>query len=781
MFASTASSIRDLNRNDRVSLTQVLKKKPEEDIQTFSSRVATQISTLPSHLKKPKYFPKSLQSEHTHAPLCNIHKSLNARVIQSIFEHVTHEVGSRCNSLVAIGDKVEAPLRSQLLHLRFMHSMWLTPQAYEQTFFQDPKPYWPYQKDQCEACMLTRIGSSRDALGRLRMALLSRTRELSATPEHRGIPRLLPFVDEWILWEPKDIAKMLIEKSGIWGKTLKSYRKDIWNERRSRRGLSRMPSPNASTSDSDPSRTTGSHNLQSNSQNAFADPPRTLGEMDKDFAEDSDFESKIISDYLPCHDIKQPLSETTTVNGDAEEMCGPFEEITPHHQSKEKKQNDYRYPGETTPKPAMLNKDHGMSYGSDEDADYEPPRRSWQHSDPFADAPQTARLVRQHSAPTPVSPTEESSTAINRSSRADSWASVYTFNEYDESDPAYKDAREIWNDMREQTLYNPENSAAIFGPQSNISLPYVPPPLHVQKTGADSAEPEMRATLHRPHSSLERVPSQLRSGRRFPSQSPSTQQQTTHHLNSSSVFFDGPPPPSTSNLALAGSGDHAPPPMPRAHSASGPHVTAEERASAYRNSLIAFPVSPVSPQYDGTKTPQTAYCESMISPKTVPNPKPKKSGTRSTTAASTTAARKESMTISPKTIPGNPVSPPLCSPPPMPSSLHLPQNTGEGRSLNAALAQYKLNNVSRTSTATSGMSRKHRPEPIAVPFSGGERAGDGSRTAGAPPSQATVEDGEKTAKPQKFVVKRGAGGGGPRGGGGNRNTTWSLFFDEKKK
>lgn len=226
-FRMHAFTIRDLTQKDIELLTLVLHRyrTDEESVK----KVQDLIASLPPQLRRSGFL--NLISNRTSrlpavAPACSLHRPLNGQVIRSIFNLVALEVGVRINHLVASSDKFSYVQRASLESLRELHSMWLEPNVYSNTFLQLPSPQWSYQEDKCEACILARIGGDVNILISLRAVMLSRTR----TKKRRRRPRITRWLEEWIKHH-EDLKGTMFKNSDEDGKAFKNAWKAAYKSR----------------------------------------------------------------------------------------------------------------------------------------------------------------------------------------------------------------------------------------------------------------------------------------------------------------------------------------------------------------------------------------------------------------------------------------------------------------------------------------------------------------------------------------------------------------------
>ena len=237
--------IADITNAEISALTRILQLLPGENAVSYASRIMSSISVLSSRLKRPNRVSSIiLPSQKLYTPMCKLHKPLNGTLIHNLFNLVALESGGRLNSLVSNNEKLTEIERARVQSLRELHSLWLKPDVYQKTFFELPdRRKWKYQADECEACMLARIGADLTVLLNIRMALLSR---MSSKKLRRyGPPRLMPWIERWVAslstgmkLSSQDFEQVIAQNDAD-GKALKEIRKKLWHQRRESRRLYR--------------------------------------------------------------------------------------------------------------------------------------------------------------------------------------------------------------------------------------------------------------------------------------------------------------------------------------------------------------------------------------------------------------------------------------------------------------------------------------------------------------------------------------------------------------
>ncbi|RMJ28962.1 hypothetical protein PHISP_00173 [Aspergillus sp. HF37] len=154
------------------------------------NKIVERISRLPIHLRRSMAYrlvPCYIAPATT---ICSLHKGINPYVVANIFELVVDEVTLQFKCMEHFPEFVPPEQTQVLATLKAIQGMWLEPSRARPM----PAGTWPFQVNECRACMLCRIAVDRDILCNFRMTLLSRTR----TKKKHKAPRLLAFVDECI-------------------------------------------------------------------------------------------------------------------------------------------------------------------------------------------------------------------------------------------------------------------------------------------------------------------------------------------------------------------------------------------------------------------------------------------------------------------------------------------------------------------------------------------------------------------------------------------------------
>ncbi|KAF2143390.1 uncharacterized protein K452DRAFT_297133 [Aplosporella prunicola CBS 121167] len=214
-------SYHNLSPSDIHALTQILSHAPGADVGPNSSIYSSyvritkeQIKALPAHLRSPK--PHSLSLSRLHKSkdnnkLCQLHSALPPKILWEILNFIKTEVEEKVPAYlrsVTSAGPMRANLKSELDKLA---PMWLLCQRL-------------HGADPCTACILAQIGSGRDALVALRIALLARWRSGRVAD---GNSTRLVFLEAWIenLCEHARQTKEILDKSSELGRVLKELAK----------------------------------------------------------------------------------------------------------------------------------------------------------------------------------------------------------------------------------------------------------------------------------------------------------------------------------------------------------------------------------------------------------------------------------------------------------------------------------------------------------------------------------------------------------------------------
>lgn len=154
------------------------------------NKIFERINKLPVHLRRSMAYRLVPGSIAPATPICSLHKGINPYVVADIFELVVDEVTLQFKCMEHHPELVPPEQTQVMATLKAIQGMWLEPSRARPM----PPETWPFEVNECRACMLSRIAADRDILCNFRTTLLSRTR---TTKKHKA-PRLLAFVDECI-------------------------------------------------------------------------------------------------------------------------------------------------------------------------------------------------------------------------------------------------------------------------------------------------------------------------------------------------------------------------------------------------------------------------------------------------------------------------------------------------------------------------------------------------------------------------------------------------------
>ncbi|SPO01093.1 uncharacterized protein DNG_03840 [Cephalotrichum gorgonifer] len=176
------------------------------------------------------------------AVLCPAHKALHPWVIRGLFNLLAAEVTLRCDRLKSFRPRGEEEerrvtvVKDVLGMLHAVNALWLEEEHFEALFgkqVEGPDGKLCRIESGCEACILAAVGARGGLLTCLRANMLARV--------GRRDPRLLRFVDSWILWFGGD-SDRLREEGMSKGKELRKARKAISERRREERRMRRRQS-----------------------------------------------------------------------------------------------------------------------------------------------------------------------------------------------------------------------------------------------------------------------------------------------------------------------------------------------------------------------------------------------------------------------------------------------------------------------------------------------------------------------------------------------------------
>jgi hypothetical protein len=191
LFSGDTRFVTDLRRDQVKRLTEILhidntRAKHMDEV------VKRMIHELPKNMRRDRW-------SRTNKDLCDTHQGLNADLMADVFNLVQKEVGHHLRKFDAYPDLLK-PLDILIVQkLQAIQGMWTKP---------DPKDpvseAWHYETSCCQACMVARVASDKNALRNLRIALLSRTQtRLNHAPR-----RLMKFVDSCIDLFPNHVDEL---------------------------------------------------------------------------------------------------------------------------------------------------------------------------------------------------------------------------------------------------------------------------------------------------------------------------------------------------------------------------------------------------------------------------------------------------------------------------------------------------------------------------------------------------------------------------------------------
>lgn len=208
--------IGDLNRSEMKYLTEILHldstTQPRYDV-----KAQKLIKGLPTRLRYKRLSLTGLGIKAT--GLCDLHRPMNAEVLQDILSLVRREVTTCFRPYDHYPEHVNSPEADLLVRLRGFKGMWTKPSPTPNVGVQSGT--WEYQINECAGCMLSRIAADENAIANLRAAIISRTR----TGTKHKPRRLMPFVDECINQHYPDKAEAIFNISCHYAYGLKETRK----------------------------------------------------------------------------------------------------------------------------------------------------------------------------------------------------------------------------------------------------------------------------------------------------------------------------------------------------------------------------------------------------------------------------------------------------------------------------------------------------------------------------------------------------------------------------
>ncbi|KAL4770244.1 hypothetical protein BDW60DRAFT_209184 [Aspergillus nidulans var. acristatus] len=216
----------NLSQADLQALIEVLAIEPPRPGpplygENIKQQIQEAVNKLPPALRKrPLIFSSSTSAPG--ATLCITHKRLNQYIISHIFRLIQREVEDHLDVITqrypGYPDSLESHVFSIVRNLQSLRGLWWD-HASSRSPPIDPVPY---QRNKCEACIISRIIASPGALQDLRTALLSRTRERCS---YRLPPKLTRFVDGALYYRHGKSLLPLIQHSTTLSSDLKQARK----------------------------------------------------------------------------------------------------------------------------------------------------------------------------------------------------------------------------------------------------------------------------------------------------------------------------------------------------------------------------------------------------------------------------------------------------------------------------------------------------------------------------------------------------------------------------
>ncbi|KZL66080.1 hypothetical protein CI238_06211 [Colletotrichum incanum] len=169
------------------------------------------------------------------AVLCPTHRGLNPWVVHALFALVTKEITKETERLRR--DRGGRNPQYSTSILEFLHrldaiqALWMDPSTFELVFDRPPGTL-ERVASQCEACILSAIGSRHTFLSDLRAHLIARTK--TATPVLQRI------VEAWLTRFPEETQKSVNQESSFLAEEIRTVRREIAVARHKRRDARRQ-------------------------------------------------------------------------------------------------------------------------------------------------------------------------------------------------------------------------------------------------------------------------------------------------------------------------------------------------------------------------------------------------------------------------------------------------------------------------------------------------------------------------------------------------------------
>ncbi|KAI1451881.1 hypothetical protein F4805DRAFT_69121 [Annulohypoxylon moriforme] len=245
--------VRDLSGANVNRLTRVLSRRPEYGIaipsRRWLSRQEEKLQSLPSELLRTTNPLKRLVIKiadsidanviDPRAVLCKTHANLNPWIIRRLFLAVAYEVTVHTDTLRSWKGRKDHPIISALVgRVDAIAALWTEPDLYRECYGTPPfENHMVFVRSGCEACILSALGANARVLADLRSILTDRIERRLPRPDGRRArePRLVRFVDEWIVHLKEERAAKCKEISDNILKELRNTRPQISQWRSQRR------------------------------------------------------------------------------------------------------------------------------------------------------------------------------------------------------------------------------------------------------------------------------------------------------------------------------------------------------------------------------------------------------------------------------------------------------------------------------------------------------------------------------------------------------------------
>ncbi|KZL66652.1 hypothetical protein CT0861_08633 [Colletotrichum tofieldiae] len=165
------------------------------------------------------------------AVLCPSHRGLNPWIVHALFALVTKEITKETERLRrdrgGRHPQNSTSIQEFLHRLDAIQALWMDPSTFGLVFGRLPGGTLERVTSQCEACILSAIGSRHSFLGDLRAHLIARTRTVK--------PVLQRIVEAWLTRFPEEAQKSVNQESLFLAEEIRTLRREIAVARHDRR------------------------------------------------------------------------------------------------------------------------------------------------------------------------------------------------------------------------------------------------------------------------------------------------------------------------------------------------------------------------------------------------------------------------------------------------------------------------------------------------------------------------------------------------------------------